>query len=181
MARSFSFLSKTSFLVPCTMNDKYPLLCIYELPPDASTIEPALVANYHLPALKPNCLECGIVCRADPAPWAPPPRHPAADLHATPGVSSSGLQMTSTSEYRPRHPRPFGPAPSSRIIVLSMSIITSIFGEGEAGLLRIEARNYVTFIKAETLLTQWKSHTIPADEETQATNMVTNCPHLIEK
>ncbi|KAG8985490.1 DNA binding protein, partial [Tulasnella sp. 427] len=169
-AGSFSFLTNEVILIPCVKDDIVPELRLYQLPRKTSTASTkdsasnsqasTLLAIFRFPEFIRSVRACGIVCRTDPSPWVPEPRRPA-DVH---DAFESSERDHDVPVWPAHGAAPFAPHPSSRLVVISMDIVTMVRWPGWGILPNVEGdmgqqpmgRKHTFFTRAESLIEAWK-------------------------
>ncbi|KIO34819.1 hypothetical protein M407DRAFT_240600 [Tulasnella calospora MUT 4182] len=178
-AGSFSFLTNDIVVIPCTKDEKYPELRLYQLPTattssqaSPSTSAPSnLLAIFHFPEFTNSVRQCGIMCRADPSPWAPPPSNP---VHRDAKSSEKDYDVP----IWPAHgTAPFAPHPSNRLLVITLDIITLVrwptWGMPQLQGQQALSRKHTAFTTAEVLLRAWKKGL--ETRETEGLNLADGC------
>ncbi|KAG8962103.1 hypothetical protein FRC03_004586 [Tulasnella sp. 419] len=165
---SFSFISYDTFMVPTAIEGR-PLgtIRLYRVTRSQDVVTPKLLAQYLLPEPSNRVLQSSLTCRADPAPWAPASRNPLYK------PSPEEEEALLNDPRKPRPPPPFSPAPTSRIVVLSLHVL--VFNR-RAG----QLRDYTIFMKSEMLLHEWEKHlpkiSMELDEDGNPTTETVDVP-----
>ncbi|KAG8954499.1 hypothetical protein FRC04_011827 [Tulasnella sp. 424] len=161
-AGSFSFLTNDIIVIPSTKDEKIPELRLYRLPTQKTPSEASsssakastLLAIFHFPEFKDSVMACGIICRADPSPWVPPSRSP---IHRNVRSSERDYDVP----VWPAHgAAPFAPHPSSRLLVISLDIVTMGGWPGwiaqQVPWQQPMSRKHSIFTKGDVLLEAWR-------------------------
>ncbi|KAG9047753.1 hypothetical protein FS837_001594 [Tulasnella sp. UAMH 9824] len=163
-AGSFSFLTNDIVVIPCTKDEKIPELRLYQIPTAATSSQAStgsskastLLAIFHFPEFADSVRACGTICRADPSPWAPPPRNP---VHENTESSEKDYDVP----VWPAHgAAPFAPHPANRLLVITLDVITMVrwpawgMPQWQVGGQQPLSRKQTVFTKAEVLLEAWR-------------------------